>query len=50
MTVIVLWLYLTVPWVGLMLVVFSDQTHLLLRLKAILSAVHATLPDVNVLV
>ena len=31
-TVNVLWLFLTVPWVGLqsMIVVFSDHTHLLL--------------------
>ena len=41
-----------VPWVGLqcVFVVFHDQTHLLLGLKARLSAVHAALPDVNVLV
>ena len=49
-TVIILWLSLTVPWVGLMFVVFPDQTHLLLGLKARLSAVHVALPDVNVLV
>ena len=35
MTVIVICLFLTVPWVGLMFVVFPDQTHLLLGLKAI---------------
>ena len=49
-TVIGLWLFLTVPWVGLMFVVFPDQTHLLLGLKARLPAVHVALPDVNVLV
>ena len=51
-TVIVLWLFLVVPWVGMqcVFVVFPDQTHLLLGLKARLSAVHIALPDVNVLV
>ena len=49
-TVICLWLFLTVPWVGLMFVVFHDQTHLLLGLKARLSAVHVAPPDVNVLI
>ena len=50
MTVSVLWHFLTVPWVGLqcVFVVFSDQTHLLLGLKAILSAIHVALSDVNV--
>ena len=50
MTVIVLWLFLTVPWVGLqcVFVVFPDQTHLRLGLKARLSTVHVALPDVNV--
>ena len=46
--VIVLWLFLTVPWVGLMFVVFSDKNHLLLGLKARLSDVHVALPNVNV--
>ena len=52
MTVIILWFFLTVPWVGLqcVFVLFPDQTHLLLGLKASLSAVHVALPDVNVLV
>ena len=50
MTVSVLWHFLTVPWVGLqcVFVVFPDQTHLLLGLKAILSVVQVALPDVNV--
>ena len=39
-----------VQWVGLqcVFVVFPDQTHLLLGLKAKLSAVQVALPDVNV--
>ena len=50
MTVNVLWHSLRVPWVGLqcVFVVFPDQTHLLCRLKARLSAVYVALPDVNV--
>ena len=50
MTVSVLWHFLTVPWVGLqcVFVVFPDQTHLHLGLKAILSVVQVALPDVNV--
>ena len=48
-TVIVLWLFLTVPWVGLMFVVFPDQTQLLFGLKARLSAVHVALLDVKAL-
>ena len=52
MTASVLWHFLSVPWVGLqcVFVVFPDQTHLLLGLKAILSAVHVALPDVNLLI
>ena len=50
MAVSVLWHFLTVPWVGLqcVFVVFPDQNHLLLGLKARLSAVHVALPDINV--
>ena len=44
-TVIVLWLFLTVRCVDLMFVVFPDQTHLILGLKARLSAVHVALPN-----
>ena len=50
MAVSVLWHFLAVPWVGMqyVFVVFSDQTHLLLALKARLSAMQVALPDVYV--
>ena len=50
MTVSLLWHFFMVSWVGLqcVFVVFPDQTHLLLGLKARLSVVHVALPDVNV--
>ena len=47
---IVMWLFLAVLWVGMQCVsvVFPDQTHFLLVLKAKLAAVHVALSVVSV--